>query len=174
MKEKTWFIKSFIVILLAGVLVSSCKKDEDDTDPQDDLIGTWTSGMSTINAKVGDMAMNQYFIDSLGLSASDAQIYTNLFNVTVQQSYAGTVTFNANGTYSATFGGDTDTGTWVLSSDNKQLTLDSNLDPPLVLNVVRLTANELKLSWNEKVSEDINADEVPEVISVDVEMTLTK
>jgi hypothetical protein len=171
MKEKTWFIKSFIVILFAGVLISSCKKDE---DPQDDLIGTWTTGISTINAKVGDLAMNQYFIDSLGLSASDAQVYTSLFNITVQQSYAGTVTFNANGTYSATFGGDADTGTWVLSSDKKQLTLDSNLDPPIVLNVVRLTANELVLSWNETASEDINEDGVPEVISADVEMTLTK
>ena len=174
MKEKTWFVKSFIVILLAGVLISSCKKDEDDKDPQDDLIGTWTSGISTIDAKVGDIAMNQYFIDSLGLSPSEAQVYTTLFNLTVQQSYAGTVTFNANGTYSITFGGDTDTGTWVLSSDNKQLTLDSNLDPPVLLDVVRLTANELVLTWNEIVSEDINEDGVPEVISVDVEMTLTK
>jgi hypothetical protein len=174
MKEKTWFIKSFIIILFTGVLISSCKKDEDDGDSQDDLIGTWITGLSTIDAKVGDIPMNQFFIDSLGLSASDAQVYTSLFNITVQQSYAGTVTFNANGTYSATFGGDTDTGTWVFSSDNKQLTIDSNLDPPLELDVVRLTANELVLSWNETVSEDINEDGIPEVISVDVEMTLTK
>jgi hypothetical protein len=71
-------------------------------------------------------------------------------------------------------GDNSDTGTWSLSSDNKKLTLDSEVDETVVLDIISLTSASAVLGMTEDISEDLNADEVPEDISVTVEMTLGK
>lgn len=171
MKEKMSILKILFAVLLSGILVASCDKDED--DPVDYLIGTWTAESADVDAKVGGQSMTDYFT-GLGYTPADAQLLTNLFNVTVQQNFTGTITFNSDKTYTANLGGETDTGTWTLSSDNKQLTIDSSTDPAIVLNVEELTADELRVSWTETGQEDLNDDNVAETITVDVDMTFNK
>lgn len=171
MKEKISILRNLFVIILAGVLVTSCEKDKD--DPADLLVGTWTAESTDVDANVGGQTMVEYFT-GLGYSASDAQLLSNLFDVTVQQNFTGTVTFNSDKTYTANLGGQSDSGTWSLSSDNKQLTLNSSTDPALVLNVDRLTADELKVNWTETGQEDLNDDNVAETITVNIVMTFNK
>lgn len=172
MEKKMSLLKYFMMILFAGVLVTSCDKDDDD-EPADLLVGTWTAQSADAEARVGNQPMADYFV-SQGFTVSDAQLLTNLFNVTIQQSFTGTITFIADGTYTSTLGGESDAGTWSLSADGKQLTIDSNTDNTLLLNVDRLTGNELVVSWTETGEEDLNDDTVPETIVVDVTMNLTK
>jgi hypothetical protein len=168
---KNSIIRNIMFIIFAGVIISSCEKDE---DPENDLLGTWTSGAATFNATVNDMPMTQYFTDSLGLTSEDAQVYYNLFNLTLQQSFNGTLTFNADNTYVSNLGGQTDTGTWSMNADGTKLTLDSVTDPPFVLDVVRLTRNELEVNWTETGMEDINDDNIPETIKIEGNMKFTK
>lgn len=164
-------LKYFMVILFAGVFVTACDKDDD--EPADLLVGTWTAQTANADARVGNQTMADYFV-SQGFTVSDAQLLTNLFNVTIQQSFTGTITFIADGTYTSTLGGETDAGTWSLSGDGKQLTIDSSTDETLLLTVDRLTENQLEVSWTETGQEDLNDDTVPETIVVDVKMNLTK
>jgi len=171
MKGKMTILRSLFVILFAGILITSCEKDKD--DPADNLIGTWTAESSDVDATVGGKTMAQYFTD-LGYSAGDAQLLANLFSLTVQQNFTGTITFNADKTYTSNLGGQSDTGTWNISADNKQLTIDSSTEPAVVLNIETLTANELQVNWTETGQEDINDDNVAETITVNISLTFNK
>jgi hypothetical protein len=110
----------------------------------------------------------------MGLTASDAQLYTSIFNATLQQAFTGTIKVNADKTYTSDLGGTTDSGTWFLSADGKKLTIDSTTDPPMVFDVVKLTANELQLHSSETGTEDLNGDNTPETITIDITLKFTK
>jgi hypothetical protein len=159
------------IILIAGLLTSSCSKDD---KPTDNIVGTWTTQSSTFTATVGNKTMTQYFTDVLGLSASDAQLYTNLFNVTLQQEFTGTIQVKSDNTYTSTLGGKTETGTWSLSSDGSKLTIDPSTGDPMIFDVVKLTSKELQLHLNDSGTQDLNNDGTPETITVDVNLTFTK
>lgn len=171
MKEKMLRTRTLLFMLVAGTLLTACQKSKDNTT--NDLIGTWTAGTATVDTKVGGKPLTQYFTDQ-GYSATDAQTYSNLFIVTVQQAFAGTITFKSDNTYTTNFGGKNESGTWSLSSDGKQLTIDSSTDKPFVLNIESLTKNQLVANWSETDNADINGDNIPESITVNLRMTLTK
>jgi hypothetical protein len=172
MKESASIFRTFLVVLCAGILVSSCEKDKGPT-AEEKLVGTWTSGTSTFNATVNNTPMLQYFAGQ-GVSQADAQMLTNLFNVTMQQTFSGTITFNSDKTYTSTLGGDTDSGTWSLNNDATELTIDSSNDDPVILQVQTLTEEQLRVKWQETGAEDLNEDTVPEQIAVDVDLTFDK
>ena len=173
MKTNLTIVRNTVFIVLTGILMISCEKD-DDEGRENDLIGTWTYGTSTFNTMVGDKALLQYLTDDMAMTPADAQLYASLFTFTLQQSYTGTLTFNSNNTYTANLGGQADSGTWSLSANGNELTIDSSTDDPMVLTIDRLTANELKVHWTETGSEDLNDDTIPETIRVDVNLTFTK
>lgn len=171
MKEKMTILRNLFMILLTGVLITSCQKDK--PDPADNLIGTWTAESATVDATVGGKTMSEYFT-GLGYSAADAQLLTNLFNVTVQQNFTGTITFKSDKTYTSTLGSGSDSGTWSLSNDSKQLTIDSTTDPAIILNIDKLTVDQLKVNWTENGQQDLNNDNVAESITANVNMIFTK
>ncbi|HLP73517.1 MAG TPA: lipocalin family protein [Bacteroidales bacterium] len=171
MKEKFLNIRSLFLVLVAGTMLTACQKDKDNTT--NDLVGVWTAGTITADTQVGGKPLIQYFTD-LGYSAADAQLYSNLFTTTIQQAFSGQITFKSDNTYTTNFGGQNDSGTWTLSPDGKQLTIDSSTDNPFVLNIESLTKNQLVVNWNETDNADINGDNTPENITVKLRMTLTK
>jgi hypothetical protein len=171
MKDKA-ILRNLFFVVVAGILITSCEKDKGPT-PEENLVGTWTSGTSTFNTMINNQPILQYFT-SQGLSAEDAQLLTNVFNATLQQAFAGTITFNADKTYNTDLGGEADSGTWSLSDDADELTLDSNNGDPVVLEVNTLTENELVVSFDETGSQDLNEDLVPENIAVEVTLTFNK
>jgi hypothetical protein len=171
MKAKFLNLRHFIPVIITGLILSSCSKD---STPADDLVGTWTSGTATFTAMINGKTITQYFIDDLGLTAAEAQQATTLFNAQMQQSFSGTIQLKSDHTYTATMGGEADTGTWSLSSDGKKLTIDSSTDVPLVADVVELTSSKLHLQGTETQTEDLNDDGTNETIIVTVDLTFTK
>jgi len=172
MRERTTIFRSiFFILLTAGIVITSCKKD---SDPSDDLIGTWNSTSSSFDAMVGNKTLVQYFTEDMGLSAADAQLAVSLFNVTLQQNFTGTIKFNSDNTYTSTLGGQNETGTWSLSSDGDKLTIDPSTDDAIIFDVDTLTASQLQVHFSETGSDDLNGDNVPETISITANMTFSK
>ena len=171
MKMKSFFQRSIFLVLLTGLMFSSCKKDSTKTE---DIVGTWTAGTSALSVMVGDKTLTQYFIDVMELSSEEAESYTDLVEAIMMQSFAGTITIKSNGTYTATLGGDADSGTWSLNGDKTELTIVSSVDGPMTFDVVQLTSDKLQIHAIEVTTEDLNGDEIPETMHVDVEINFSK
>jgi hypothetical protein len=171
MKTNYVNFRNYILVFITGLILSSCSKDP---TPTDNLVGTWTAGTSTFTAMIGDKTLAQYFTDVMGLTTVEAQVYTNLFNTMMQQSFAGTIQLKSDNTYTSTMGGDADTGTWSLSADAKKLTIDSNTGDPMILDIIELTSGKLQVQMSESISEDLNGDTTPEVININVVLNFTK
>lgn len=172
MKSKASILRVLTVMIFAGILVTSCEKDKGPT-PEEMLSGTWTTADSEFNATVNNTPMVQYFVGQ-GVSQADAQMLTNLFTITMQQAFEGTITFNSDKTFTSNLGGESDSGTWSLNDDADELTLDSGNGESIVLDVESLTGEQLRLTWQETGTEDLNDDTIPEQITVDVDLTFEK
>ena len=164
-------LRNFIPVIITGLILSSCSKD---STPAEDIVGTWTMESATFTATINGKTMTQYFIDELGLTATEAQQYTDLFNNAMQQSFTGTMQIKSDNTYTATLGGEPDDGTWSLSSDGKKLTIDSSTEEPMILDVIELTSSKIHLQGTDTETEDLNDDGTPETITVTVDLTFTK
>ena len=162
-----------ILVLITGLTFSSCKKSKDPS-PTDNLIGTWTTGASTVSIMVGSITLTQYAIDVLDLTTTEAQLYTTVFTELVKQGFTGTIQIKSDNTYTSTVGGVADSGTWILSADSKKLTIDSSTDVPMIFDIVELTAQSLKLKIEQTESEDLNEDDIPESLNVKADINLTK
>ena len=171
MKNKLINLSGIILVLFAGLFITSCSKD---SDPAADLVGTWTFSNATFDAKVGTKTLTQYLMDDLGLTQAQAQQMMVLFTAQMQQAFTGTIEMKSDNTYTATIGGESDSGTWSLSADNTKLTIDSDTDSPVIFDILELTSHKVVLKGTESVEEDLNDDSVPETITVTIEMTLTK
>jgi|WetSurMetagenome_2_1015567.scaffolds.fasta_scaffold15418_1 hypothetical protein len=171
MKLKNLSVRICSIVLFTVLMLSSCTKDP---TPAENLVGTWTAGTPTFTAMVGDKTLTQYFIDVLGLTATEAQQFTTLFNQSIQQSFTGTIQFKSDGTYTANLGGSADSGTWTLSADGKKLTIDPSNDLPGTFDVVELTSSKLRFSITQSDSEDLDDDGTPETITISVDLTFTK
>ena len=172
MKNISMNIKFICVVLIAGLAVTSCKKDSSTTVT---LAGaTWTAGTPTFTAMVGTKTLAQYFTDVMGLTAAQAAAYSVIANATIVQSFTGTVQFKSDNTYTATLGGKPDSGTWSLSADGKTLTIDSSSAAPVTGTITELTANKLTVTLVNTISEDLNSDGTPETITVNVTIPFTR
>jgi hypothetical protein len=153
------------------MLFTGCKKDSTSSNS---IVGTWTAGTPTFTATVGDKTIQQYFVDVAGLSEAEATQYTALFNLMLTQQFTGTIQIKDDGTYTATLGGSPETGTWVLSDDNKTLTITPQGSDPITVNIVELTSSQMKAQISDTMQEDLNGDNVDETISLNVELTFTR
>jgi hypothetical protein len=173
MKTKTITLRNLIPVIFTGLLLSSCSKDSN-TTPADDLAGTWTAQSSAFTGTVNGKPLTQYYIDSLGFTSDEAQQAAIMFNSIMQQSFTGTIQFKSDNTYVDNMGGETDTGTWSLSPDNKKLTISPSSGTPTTLDVIELTSSKLHLTGTETEYEDLNGDSAPDTIVISIDLTLTK
>jgi hypothetical protein len=157
-------------VFLFSLLLFSCKKDSN----KEDIVGTWTYDNATFSTMIGSKTFQQYMIDELGLTAAEAQAYETLFNEQMKQSFTGSIVVKSDNTYSSTMGGESDTGTWSLSSDKSTLTIDSDKDVPVTVDVIELTGSKLHLQQVQTTQEDINQDTIPETITVTVDLYFKK
>lgn len=170
MKVK-FLLRNIVPLIITGLILSSCSKD---SAPDDDLIGTWTMGSVTYNAKVGTKVLSQYLIEDAGYTTDEVQIFTALLNQQIQQNFTGTIQMKSDHTFTSTMNGISGTGTWSLSSDRKKLTIVSNPDPPVILDVIELTSSKLHLQGTETEPVDLNDDGTDEIITVTIDLNLTK
>jgi hypothetical protein len=172
MKNTSINIRIICFILIAGLAITSCKKDSSSTVT---LTGaSWTAGTPTFTAMVGTKTLTQYYTDVMGLTAVQAAQYTAIVNLALMQSFTGTITFKSDNTYTANLGGTPDSGTWSLSADAKKLTIDSNTEAPQTLDVTVLTSNKLTVSLTDITSEDLNSDGINETMTVSVTIPFTR
>lgn len=171
MKKISVNAKILCVVLITALAIASCKKDSSTVT----LVGgTWTAGTPTITAMVGTKTIAQYFTDVMGLTADQAAQYSTAANLLLMQSFTGTIQFKSDNTYTANLGGTPDSGTWSLSADGKQLTIDSSSAAPETADITELTANKLTVSFTTTESEDLNNDGTPETITVSVTIPFTR
>lgn len=172
MKSTSINIRIISVVLIAGLAVTSCKKDSSSAVT---LAGaTWTAGTPSFTAMVGTKTLTQYYTDVMGLTAAQALQYTVIANAALIQSFTGTIQFKSDNTYTSNLGGIPDSGTWSLSADGKKLTIDSSSEAPQTADVIELTSNKLSVTLIETVSEDLNNDGTPETIIVNVTIPFTR
>lgn len=107
------------------------------------LIFAFTS--FTINAQSNEViigkwifkdAYNKEKIDPAGLAMLQSEITNKM-----------TFNFNKNGTFKAYLMGENQNGTWSLSKDKKQIILNSDQEPPVKLEILKLSKNELALRF---------------------------
>jgi hypothetical protein len=168
MKMKLLNLRNILIFLMAGLMLSACKKQDEDT-PLDFIAGTWTTGTHNITVMVGTKTLKQYYVDVLGLAENDAQFGSNMVTLTFQQYMTGTIQVNPDGTYSSTLGGETITGTWSLSYDWKKLIMDSE-----AYDILELTSNKLRFKMTQYGSQDFDEDGTAETVTINIEMVLIK
>jgi hypothetical protein len=171
MKMKLLFLRSFFLVLITGLILSSCNKNDTKSDP---IVGTWTTGTSTFSVMVGNKTLIQYYVDEMGMTQSDAESSAALFETFMQLFFTGTMTFKSNNTYTSNLGGTADSGTWSLNTDQTILTLVSSTEGPMVYNVIELTSSKLHVQVSGTSPYDLNSDGTDEILTVDIDINLTK
>ena len=172
MKKAFLFINWVLIIGLVLFSFSSCNKEEETA--QDNLIGKWTISDVNLDIDIGGKTVTQYYVEVAGYSEADAATIAALFDAALNESFSGTVEIKSDHTYITTLDGTEDTGTWELSSDGKKLTLDAGTADQAIFDVISVTKNLLHINFMESETQDLNEDSVPETISIEVDMTLTK
>jgi hypothetical protein len=170
-KRKVLIQASLIVVLLTSVLITSCKKS---STANEDIVGNWTAGTTTLAVTVGTKTLTQYFADTYGLTTDQAAVYSGVVEQTVKQNFTGTLKVNADNTYTSNFGGTAETGTWSLNNDKTKLTVTPTNDTPTTFNVVELTASKLHLHILETTTDDLNSDGTLETLNVTADLNFTK
>ena len=160
------------LVFIAGLAITSCKKDSSSTVTL--AGGTWTAGTPTFTAMVGTKTLTQYYTDVMGMNVTQAQQYTAVVNLVFMQAFTGTIQFKSDNTFTSNLGGTSDSGTWSLSADGKKLTIDSSTSAPETLDVTVLTSSKLSVKLTDTVSEDLNSDGTPETIIINVELPFTR
>ena len=171
MKKKVNFLWGILLVLFTGLVFTSCSKD---SDPAEDIVGSWTVDGAEFDAKIGNKTLLQYYMEDYGLTEPQAQAAVALFNAFMAQQFTGTIDINADNTYEAVLAGEPDSGTWSLSSDNEKLTIDSDSGETIVFDILELSSDRAVLKTTSSIEEDLDGDEVPEDITLTIEMTLTK
>lgn len=169
MKRKFFNFGIYIPILIIGLIVSSCKKEP---NPVDNLVGTWTVNNATYTAMVGNMTFAQYEADVVHLPPQIISTVTQALTQMVDKSISGTIMIKSDNTFTSTLGGNSDSGTWSLSPNNKTLDIISSTKSPMVFNIIDLSATKMDLSTLINYSADLNNDGTPEVINTNVTASL--
>lgn len=162
---------SILIVVMTMAVLTSCKKSSSATE---DIVGTWTAGTTSLTIMVGTKTLTQYFVDTYGITAEAAQVYSAAVEQSTKQEFAGTIKVNSNNTYTSTLGGKTETGTWSLSSDKTKLTVTPSNDTPTTFDVVELTSSKLHINITETTTEDLNSDGTPETITVQADVSFSK
>jgi hypothetical protein len=171
METKLFKSNGLILLLAAGLIVTSCSKS---STTKDDLVGTWGSASYTVTSTVGNTPLLQYLTDDLGIPAAQAQIIAGSVTSGLQQSLPGSIQVKSDNTFTATSSSGSETGTWSLSSDNKELTIVPSTGDPITFEIISLSSNTLHLQWSETENEDLNNDGTPEMLSFAIDLMLSK
>ncbi|MEJ8755785.1 hypothetical protein WG947_02150 [Pontibacter sp. H259] len=121
--KKLKFLSYLMAALLLVTSVSCDDDDDDDASPNN-------TSLLTASTWKGDKLYYQ------GVDVTED--FSPILDVK-----ATTIKFNANGTYTITADGTSDTGTWEFTNNETQVLMDEGTDDELLIDVNRLTATEL-------------------------------
>lgn len=169
-------LRKFMLLLsLIIVTISSCEKDSNE-EAALDLIGTWTIDNQVVDLMVGNESALSLLILAFQITEAEAQAMIDEFlDEYLDDIEGGKINFMANHNYLFSLEGDSDDGTWSLSSDKKNLLLDDGTIDETNFEVLTLTANSLVLKLPEENEFlDIDDDGVDEELRLLVELRLSK
>ncbi len=145
---KTTKLNAFSVVLLIGITflsLTSCEKDED-TSPQgldpDEIVGDWVIESTDVETTINGMDYYDYQINEKGSTKEEAEF--GLLFMSELYSIDGTLTINEDGTYSAIFNDEEESGTWNIGEPNYHLYLNDG-KTRFITEVITLTNTKLEL-----------------------------
>lgn len=162
----------------------SCGSDEGNPF-ENDLYGTWTFDKFEYEIKIGDMDIIQFLQTTYGYSEAQAEEFRDLFIseefwLDTPEDMAGTVSFNTDYTYVASFSDEDEIeeGEWSLSADGKILTLQQSENPDDSsdeLEISSLSADMLVLTIDtEEMEGEFNDDGEATEMTLKVNMVFKK
>ena len=156
-----------MTIILSVLFISSCKDDEGLDQTSLDLIGVWeTEDEVQLSVSVTGLTQEEL---------TEYQEFINLFLTAFAQGFFGTIEFKDDLSYTSTFGGETQTGTWVVLNDGEILILsETGETEDIELEIISLTSSTVIIGFQEIESDDLNGDGSEDDITIDVELTLNK
>lgn len=168
-------IRVFLIYAFISTFLFSCTKD--DPTPDELLTGTWNSGIITIVPSIGTMPLAIWLNANMGISSTEALLYTTMFSTLAQSYFSGTLEFRSDKTFTWTMTSGSESGTWSLSPDGKKLTLTSTASVISIsdeTDVSELTESTLKLHISASVKQDITNDGKPEEINIAADLSFNK
>ena len=137
--------KLLLLLVLPAMLLmfTACGDDDDDDVGENDLIGTWTSTGATLEFIINGQDLVQFLADTFGLSDTEKQRFTDVFETEFSGGFGGTITFEVDGTYSASFDGEPNSGEWTLNGDILTLISIMPGEDPVMLTVITLNSSSL-------------------------------
>jgi len=174
MKRLNLFRVSAILLGLTFLTLTSCDKDNDTNGngSSDELIGKWTITSSTYEITVNGDNIIQYLMEAMGLTETEAEEFAEFFFS--DMGATGTIEFKSDGTYVAISDGETDEGTWVLSSDNKTLTMDKGTEYEAAIAVISLTSTKAVMEFTQTETDDLDEDGTPDTMEIFMHLELSK
>lgn len=158
---------SLVLAVVLTCLATSC--GDDDPNPVDLIIGTWTLSTYDLQITVGTKSLYDYLKTELGLTDADAQQYEAQTRSDYEYAIFQKIDFARSGFWTVTDAQGTSRGTWLLSSDVKTLTLDKGKATEVVFQVSTLNAGSLDL-----VTESSSDVEFNDTMKYHLELKLVK
>ena len=127
MKKALLNLRNVSLVLITGIFIASCNKDEttttSTTTATNNIIGTWTAepASSTTMARTQIMTqLTEHYIGT-GLSAEEAQLQADIFEKGLLDSYNGTLQVNSDHTFTSDLPDFQFIGTWSLGPSTTML-----------------------------------------------------
>jgi hypothetical protein len=170
MKKIYLILRNVSLVLITGIFIVSCNKDETTTTPPS-IIGMWTAGPASVTAMPGRQPlisyMAQYYMGK-GLREDSAIIKAGNFEKGTLEEFKGTLQIKADSTCTSDLILFTLSGTWSLNPNRTVLTTQAAPNPfdptrlfYLTSDVLDLTSSKLLLQihqtfylYNEKTGLD--------------------
>lgn len=169
-------IKNLLWLLLAAILFSipGCNNDDEVVDQNRLIVGLWESTEVRMTFTVGQLTLQQYYIDELGLTEEESDEVVQLYGNNFASGLIGFIEFKEDKTFSSTLGSNVETGTWWILNDTSLKLTEVSMADQVDLTIVSLDASKLILGFEDTNSDDINEDGMDEIILIQIELVLDK
>ncbi len=185
-----WFTSVTLVSIL--VALQSCSSDEG-LSSRTDITGMWTLDKFSLELKVDEKDLVEWYQDALGFSEQDALVFTELtMSLTDNYATGGRTEFKLDKTFSTTAPGDhyfiiftilpdkslgeelkipgfPVEGTWDLNPDGKKLIINSNLGEKTIdLRVSSLNTSTMLLTRTDIQLLDLTGDGLDQTVNTTI------
>ena len=173
---KTQNKHNFIFLILLTLFFNSCNKDEEPTT-FDMVCGKWTVKSVSSEITINGKSLTQFYVDALGISETDAQVFVDEYYNALEEYYDGTMEFKSDGTYEFNLmgGTETTTGDWALHpADDKALSISYAQGAYNSFRIRSLTETGFVYGVTETSIYNIDQDFVKDTLIYELEVTLEK
>ena len=166
-----------LVLSISTILVSSCKKEVELNETENDMVGTWTLGQTSVEITVDGINVIEYLTTFFDLTEAEAQAAVDSIVSEINEDNKGSIAFKADKSYHISFtnSGDQEDGNWSVSNDGNTLNLYFE-DEENNLAILSLTTSAALLGLPTEYEDvDVDDDGVNETtLKMDMELSLTK